>query len=166
MSKTNKLFLFLILALFSIGITSCGGDEELSFTVFLGEGVNELKIGDLGSEITETLGSNYLTLENTWGTGEAIYYMQYNNHDIQFFLGSAPENTNVESLRIQSIKFFGDFSGMTEAGIKIGNRLEEVETAYGDGDVDSWGTVSYDDLGIFFNFDDSNIVEDFTIIEP
>lgn len=169
MKGFRKYFFFIGLAFLSLSIVSCGRDdpqESIEFIVYPGVGVNDIDLGDLGSKAVSVLGDDYFELTNTWGTNDALFYMTFDRYDIQFSLGIHPENSNVESLPIVTAKFFGDFTGMTEEGIKIGSTLDEVEAIYGEGDEDAFGSHSYDDRGIFLNYDDNNLVEDFSIYVP
>ncbi len=167
---SHRKFFFLMTSLLFIFILAAGcGSEEMKedeFIVFTGQGVNNVSIGDLGSKAAGSLGSGYTELFNNFGDGDALFYMQYSNLGIQIAMKIGPENSDVESLRINRIKFFGSFSGMTEEGIRIGSTLTEVQAIYGIGDVDSFGSHSYDDIGIFFNYDQNDEVEDFTVYTP
>jgi len=174
----SKFTLFNVLILFSLlGIFGCTDNEEMEpdntmdpmevqFDVFVGKGVNDISIGDLGSKAVQSIGANYTELVNPFGDGNALYYMLFSSVDIQFAMDISAENLDVETLPIERIKFFGSFKGMTEAGIGIGSTLDEVQTAYGDAEVDFFGSHSYDALGIFLNYDDNDVVEDFTIYSP
>lgn len=165
---TRKLFApILILLVFGLSFSSCGSDAEddLQFIVYPGDRVNDLEIGDLGSEIVDVLGSSNTVLRNSLNDGTSLFTVTNTTHKIQFFMGSGLNDANFESLTIKNIKFYGSFTGMTQEGISIGSTLSEVESTYGTADVDAWGTHSYDNIGIFFNYDDNDLVEDFSIYD-
>lgn len=159
----KTFFVFFILGL---SFTSCGDDadeDNIEFTVYPGERVNNIAIGDLGSKVVENLGSDKVEFISPFSNGDVLFQVTYSNYDIQFIMEIGPESKGFEGLEINSIKFFGSFSGKTTENISIGSSLTEVQAAYGLADVDSWGSHAYDDIGIFLDYDDNDLVEAFTI---
>jgi len=167
----NLSFLFSILISLSIGFSSCGGDDSVGdppmpeFTLFPGQGINNLNIGDLGSKVESELGSGFEPFVNVGGSGNATYNYYNGSKGIDVIFGQhGSGDIDINTLPIKSFFLFDDFDGMTEEGIKIGSTRAEVVAAYGEPDeVDMWAHVYY--IGMLISYDDMDKVQDITILE-
>jgi len=142
------------LILASLIIASCSDDRPENLVIDLGTGVNELKIGDSGSEAAELFGS-YVELNNLVSGNEFVYTMNFGNYGVQLFMGSALANADVESLNIESMRFVSPFDGLTEEGIGIGSTLEELVTAYG-----APASIDSSTNDHIYNYDAANFIVD------
>lgn len=163
----NFAILFSALLLVSIGFNSCGSDDPVvdEFIIKPGLGLNNLEIGDLGSQVEVELGAGFNPVINVGGSGNANYNYFNNAAGIDIIFGQQSSgDLDINSLPIQSFSLFDDFNGMTAEGIKIGSTRAEVIAAYGEPDeVDFWANVYY--IGLIFSYDDMDLVQDITILE-
>ena len=165
----NALLYFALLSC-SIWFSSCGDDATddavmPEYLIIPGQGIDNLKIGDLGSRVEAELGSGYQRFVNVGGSGNATYnyFSDAKGMDIIFGQHSSGD-LDINTLPIKSFALFGDFEGMTAEGIKIGSTKAEVIDAFGDPDeTDIWSEVYY--LGMLISYDDMDRVRDIAILE-
>ncbi len=176
--KTTKMknltFLFPALLSLSICFYSCSDDDapdpepdpvDVELTIIPGQGINNLKIGDLGSKVQTELGDDYQPVINVGGSGNATYNYFNASEGLDIIFGQQNSgDLDINTLPIQSFYLFDDFDGMTAEGIKIGSTKAEVEAAYGEPDeVDMWANVYY--IGMLISYDDMDLVQNITILE-
>lgn len=158
----------------AICFTACGEDEapempempemeELIVTP--GVGINDLKIGDLGSKVSSELGEGFVRIVNVGGSGNATYNYFNDPEGMDIIFGQYNSGgLDIDTLPIKSFNLFGDFEGMTEEGIKIGSAKVDVIAAYGEPDEIEWGVNVYN-IGILISYNDMDEVRDITILE-
>lgn len=166
----HLIFLFSTFFLFAIGFSSCGDDssdgpDASELTIVPGQGIANLKIGDLGSQVETELGSGYEAFVNVGGSGNATYNYFSDSKGVDIIFGQhGSGDLDINTLPIKSFYLFGNFSGMTAEGIKIGSTKAEVIAAYGEPDeVDFWANVYY--IGLLISYDDMDKVQDITVLE-
>lgn len=166
----NLTFLFSAFICLSICFSSCGDDasgdsDVLQYIVSPGQGINNLKIGDLGSKVVDELGAGYQPVVNVGGSGNATYNYFNNSKGIDVVFGQhGSGDLNIDTLPIKSFYLSDDFDGMTQEGIKIGSTMTEVVAAYGEPDeIDLWANVYY--IGMIISYDDMDNVRDIVILE-
>ncbi len=166
----NLTFLFSALLCISICFSSCGKDvkddqETLEVTIIPGQGINNLKIGDLGSKVKSELGNGYEIIVNVGGSGNATYNYFNDSKGVDVIFGQYNSgDLDINDLPIKSFHLFDDFDGMTKEGIKIGSTKAEVITAYGEPDMmDMWATVY--NIGMLISYDEMDKVQNITILE-
>ncbi len=166
----NLSFLFSLHICFALCFTSCGDDATdnttvTDFTIIPGEGINDLKIGDLGSQVEIELGSGYEAFINVGTSGNATYNYYNSSIGMDIIFGQhSSGDLDINTLPIKSFYMSDNFNGMTTEGIKIGSSEEEVISAYGEPDeIDFWAHVYYQ--GIIFSYDDNDNVQSITVLE-
>jgi hypothetical protein len=132
---------------------------KIPVNIFPGVGAWELTLGQFWGPV-----KNMSTLDlteygpvfippNTW-----LHPVEDEERGIfMFFLGSGGQKTDVDPLVLIELK--QPFLGQTEEGIQIGSSLNAMKTAYGE-EYDYSETshsYRYEDLGISFYFDDSEM---------
>lgn len=163
-------FLFSSLLYLSICFSSCTDDastdpDVVSFMVIPGEGINNLKIGDLGSQVEIELGNGYEPIVNVGGSGNATYNYFSDSKGIDIIFGQhGSGDLDIDTLPIKSFHLFDDFDGMTGKGIKLGSTKAEVIAAYGEPDeMDMWANVYY--IGMLISYDNEDKVQDITLLK-
>lgn len=166
----NLVFLFSAVLCLSIIFSSCGDDPDngpdtKDLIVIPGQGIGNLKIGDLGSRVEIELGAGYEAVVNVGTSGNANYNYFSASKGVDIIFGQhSSGDLDINTLPIQSFYFFDDFDGMTAEGIKIGSPKADVISAYGEPDeVDLWANVYY--IGMLISYDDNDLVQDITILE-
>ncbi len=168
MKKNNFLLLVLlsvVLCFPSCGDEETGGTTPEDITIFPGQGLNDLEIGDLGSEVATELGEGYLPVINVGGSGNATYNYFNVAKGVDVIFGQhGSGDLDINTLPIQSFSLSDNFDGMTAEGIKLGSTEAEVIAAYGEPDeIDFWAHVYY--IGLIFSYDDMNLVQSITVLE-
>lgn len=169
----NLAYLFSLILCLSIGFSSCGDDGEggtndpanQELILIPGVGINNLKIGDMGSLVQTELGDGYEPFVNVGGSGNATYNYYNDAKGVDVIFGQHDSgNYDINTLPIKSFYLFDDFDGMTAEGIKIGSSKAAVIDAYGEPDeMDNWANVYY--IGMLISYDDSDNVRDIRILE-
>lgn len=168
---TLSITLFLCL---SICFPACSDKDatdpqmsDLELTIIPGQGISNLRIGDLGGKVASELGDGFELIINEGSSGNATYNYYHASKGIDVIFGQQNSgDLDINTLPIKSFYLFDDFDGMTKDGIKIGSTKEEVVAAFGEpNEIDQWlGTHVYY-IGILISYDDSDKVRDITIIE-
>lgn len=169
----NLTFLFTAFLLLVLCFSSCGEDTTVDpvdpfvpeLKLIPGQGIDNLKIGDLGSKVKIELGDGYEPFVNVGNSGNATYNYFSASKGVDIIFGQySSGDFDIDTLPIKSFYLFDDFVGMTEEGIKIGSTKVEVVAAYGEPDeVDMWANVYY--IGMLISYDDMDKVQNITILE-
>ena len=168
MKKWAFLFSFLFVLTFSF--TACNDDEpdtgEMeTLTIIPGQGINNLKIGDPGSQVMVELGDGFETIINVGGSGNANYNYFHLTKGIDIIFGQYDSGEyDIDTLPIQSFSLFEGFKGMTAEGIQLGSSRADVIAAYGNPDQEQFGANVYN-IGLVISYNSDDKVRDIVVIE-
>ena len=146
-------------------MTSCDNDdtnEETELIIHPGQGINNLKIGDLGERVEAELGDGFAVIMNGVSNPTYNYFHDNKGIDIVFGQQNSPD-LDINTLPIQRFFLYENFEGMTEEGIQIGSTRTEVVDTYGDPDQENTFSSDYN-IGIRFIYD-MDVVSDIYIEE-
>jgi hypothetical protein len=166
----NLTFVFFAVLCLSVCFLSCGDEmtepKMIDYTMIPGQGIGNLKIGDLGSKVKSELGEGFVPIKNEGSYGNASYNYFNDPKGIDVIFGQySSVDLDVDTLPIQSFYLFDDFDGMTKEGIKIGSTKAEVIAVYGEPDqMDMWNSVIYN-IGMLISYNDMDVVRSIAILE-
>lgn len=161
-------YILLILLCLAVTFTSCNDDsddqpDEMGYTVIPGQGINDLEIGDPGSEVEIKLGTGFQPIVNVGGSGNATYNYYNASEGIDVIFGQQSSgDLEINDLPIKSFYLFDNFGGMTAEGIKIGSTKAEVIAAFGQPDIVDMGANVYN-IGLIITYDNMDQVRNMTI---
>lgn len=155
---------------FSLCIISCSEEEAIivepvEFILIPGQGINNLKIGDLGSQVEIELGVGFDEIKNVGISGNATYnyFNDTEGIDIVFGLQNSAD-LDIDTLSIEGFIFYENFGGSTSEGIGIGSSKAEVVASYGEPDQIDFDVNVYD-IGMLISYDEMDNVSNISILE-
>ena len=157
---------FALLSL-SICFSSCG-DGDIDYTIYPGQGVGELKIGDLGSVVFDALGKDFETIVNVGTSGNANYNYYSEDRGIDIVFGQQNSgDLDINTLPVKGFILFEGFEGLTTAGITIGSTRDEVIAAHGEPDeIDTtFFEINVYYVGMLITYNDDDLVSRIIIQE-
>ena len=163
----NLIFTSFALLCLTLCFSSCS-EEEIDYTIYPGQGIGSLKIGDLGSTVFDALGDDFETIVNVGTSGNANYnyYSEPRGIDIVFGQQSSGD-LDINTLPVEGFIIFEGFPGMTTAGITIGSTRDDVIAAYGEPDEQdtTFFEINIYYIGMLVTYDDNDLVRRIYIVE-
>lgn len=138
---------------------------EKEFIIKPGVGINDIKIGDLGSKVEKELGAGFEKIVNVGGSGNANYnYYNYMKGIDVIFGQHNSGDLDINTLAIKSFSLGENFEGKTDKGIKIGSSKAEVVSTYGEAYKEEWGYFIYK-IGMIITYNKSDQIQSITVME-
>lgn len=129
------------------------GDPIATEQIIPGEGITDLKIGDVAQKAIDKYGTTPLSYGSS--NNQYTHFLIYGSKGIAVYCEPTPEATFNGQMKIKSIVLSSPFSGKTDKSIGIGSKKSEVKAAYGEPTSSSEFFGDDYAIGATFKYDDS-----------